>query len=197
MSSLTRLAFTSVLLLSVALPAAAQRGSEPAARQSWTSDRIRLRVGDVVTVLIDERTMATANLRENASDRRRRDMAAGASLPEGESIAASIGSDRDVESRRSGESVRGNTIRGEISTRVVAISPTGMLQLEGEKEMRVDRGRQTMIVKGWVRPNDISVSTNTVESWRLADADIRLRQRGRLGKPKGGIIGAIVGLVWP
>jgi flagellar L-ring protein precursor FlgH len=197
MSPLTRRLFTSLLLLTVAAPLAAQRNAEPATRQSWTSDRIRLRVGDVVTVLIDERTLASANLRENASDRRRRDMAAGVSLPEGESMAGSLGSDRDVESRRSGESVRGNSIQGEISARVVAISPTGMLQLEGEKEMRVDRGRQTMMISGWVRPNDIAVATNTVESWRLADAEIRLRQRGRLGKPKGGLIGAIVGLVWP
>lgn len=197
MSFLARFLFTSLLLASVAPALQAQRNAEPVGRQSWTSDRIRLKVGDVVTVLIDERTLASANLRENASDRRRRDMAAGVSLPEGEQMAGSLGTNRDVESRRSGESVRGNSISGEISARVKSISPTGMLELEGEKDLRVDRGRQRIIISGWVRPNDIAVATNTVESWRLADAQIRLRQSGRLGKPRGGIIGAIVGLVWP
>jgi flagellar L-ring protein precursor FlgH len=185
------------LLLGSALPLAAQRETPAPARQSWTSDRIRLRVGDVVTVLIDERTMASANLRENASDRRRREMTASASIPGGETMGAGMGADRDVESRRSGESVRGNAISAEISARVVSISPTGMLQLEGEKDLRVDRGRQRVSIAGWVRPNDIAVATNTVESWRMADARIQLKQSGRLGKPRGGLIGAIIALVWP
>lgn len=187
-----------LLLVVTAAPLAAQRDAAPApTRQSWTSDRIRLRVGDVVTVLIDEQTMASANLRENASDRRGREMTASASMPGGESMGAGMSSGRDVESRRSGESMRGNAVRAEISARVIAISPTGMLQLEGEKDLRVDRGRQRLSVAGWVRPNDISVATNSVESWRMADASIRLRQSGRLGKPRGGIIGGILGLLWP
>jgi flagellar L-ring protein precursor FlgH len=118
-------------------------------------------------------------------------------MPDGESMGAGFGSGRDVESRRSGESMRGNAVRAEISARVVAISPTGMLQLEGEKDLRVDRGRQRLSIAGWVRPNDISVATNSVESWRMADAEVRLRQSGRLGKPRGGIIGGILGLLWP
>jgi flagellar L-ring protein precursor FlgH len=192
-----RFLLVALVCLVGARPLAAQRDAAPAGRQSWTSDRVRLRVGDVVTVLVDERTMASANLRENASDRRGRDMTANATLPDGEAMGGGFGTGRDVESRRSGESVRGNSIQTEVSARVVAISPTGMLQLEGEKDLRVDRGRQRLSVAGWVRPNDISAANNSVESWRIADAEIRLRQSGRLGKPRGGLIGAIVGLVWP
>ena len=40
----------------------------PAQRQSWTSDKQRLGIGDIVTILIDERTLASANLTDNNSE---------------------------------------------------------------------------------------------------------------------------------
>ena len=43
-------------------------------RSSWTSDRVRFGVGDIITVLIDERTLAAATLTDNASDTRNKSM---------------------------------------------------------------------------------------------------------------------------
>ena len=188
----------SFLLLLLASPVlAAQDNAAAPPRRSWTSDRIRLGVGDVVTILIDEQTLASANLRENAGDRRSRTMTASAALPGGTAVAASVAAGRDDDSRRSGESVRGNNFTGEVSARVVAVSPTGMLQVEGQKELRVDKAKQTITISGWVRPNDIAVATNTIESWRLADAQIAYQQKGRLGRPRGGLITRLLGVLWP
>jgi flagellar basal body L-ring protein FlgH len=38
---------------------------------------------------------------------------------------------------------------------------------------------------------------NQVESWRVADAQLLYTSEGSLGKPKGSIIGRILGAVWP
>lgn len=186
------------MLLYVAIPASVTaQATANAARRSWTSDRIQLAVGDVVTVFIDEQTLAAANLREDASDNRGRVMSAGAQMPDGSAMGAGMSADKAVDSRRSGQSVRGNSFRAEVSARVVAISPTGMLQLEGQKELFVDKAKQTIILSGWVRPNDIAVATNSVDSWRMADAKIEYKQKGRLGKARGGLIGKIFGAFWP
>ncbi|MBX3174800.1 MAG: flagellar basal body L-ring protein FlgH [Gemmatimonadaceae bacterium] len=186
------------MLLYVAIPASVTaQATANAARRSWTSDRIQLAVGDVVTVFIDEQTLAAANLREDASDNRGRVMSAGAQMPDGSAMGAGMSADKAVDSRRSGQSVRGNSFRAEVSARVVAISPTGMLQLEGQKELFVDKAKQTIILSGWVRPNDIAVATNSVDSWRMADAKIEYKQKGRLGKARGGLIGKIFGAIWP
>jgi flagellar L-ring protein precursor FlgH len=177
-------------------PLAAQ-DSTAALRRSWTSDRLRVQVGDVITVLIDERTLASAGLRDHDVDRRSRDMGVQANMPGGTSMGGSLSSGQDNDARRTGESVRQNNFRSEVSARVIAVSPTGMLQLQGEKELLVDRAVQKVTVTGWVRPNDISVATNTVESWRMADARIAYAQSGDLGKPRGGIITRILGKLWP
>jgi flagellar L-ring protein precursor FlgH len=191
-----RLAAVIAVALPGIVPLAAQ-DSTVAPRRSWTSDRLRVQVGDVVTVLIDERTLASAGLRDHDVDRRGRDMGVQANLPGGTSMGGSLSSGQDNDARRTGESVRQNNFRSEVSARVVAVSPTGMLQLEGEKELLVDRAVQKVTVTGWVRPNDIAVATNTVESWRMADARIAYAQSGDLGKPRSGIITRILGKIWP
>jgi len=61
----------------------------------------------------------------------------------------------------------------------------------------VDKSKQQVTLTGWVRPQDISVSTNTVPSWRLADAEIAYGQQGSLGKPKTGLLTKLLDVIWP
>jgi flagellar L-ring protein precursor FlgH len=172
----------------------------PRARQSWTSDRRDYAVGDIITVLLDESMLATAAKNNTASDRRSRDLGLGAS---GSGMAASlpatgarVGTTNDSESRIRGESVNQSRVRSEISVRVVAVEPNGALKIKGEKAINLDKDRQTLALSGIVRPQDIS-GQNTVDSWRIADAQIGYVGKGGLGKPKGGIVGRILGAVWP
>lgn len=187
-------------------PPAAAPATPPAAatarpvRQSWTSARRSFVVGDVVTVLVDEYTLASANTNNSASDRRRRDLGFGARLPGGTgstSMSADIGTDNNTDSRQSGEALRQNRFQSEMSVRIVAVdSATGLLQLQGAKLVDVDKNKQEVTFTGWVRPQDVSPQ-NTVESFRVADAQLLYTAKGNLGKPKGGILGRILGMVWP
>lgn len=170
--------------------------------RSWTSDDRRYALGDIVTVLVVSRTSATANVRDVAADSRKKTLNADVEPPAGPTgasvpINASVHFDQDGNSRRTGELLRGNEFRTTVSTRVVAISPTGMLRLEGRSSLDMDRNTQDVTVKGWIRPQDIVPGTNAVESSRLADASITFARKGSLGRPRTGLVSRVLGLVWP
>ena len=171
-----------------------------AARRSWTADRRDFVVGDIITVLLDEFTLASADLSDVAFDRRRRDVdiAVGgsglaASIP---ATGAGFSTRNDADSRRRGEASRANQFRGEISVRVTEIGPNGLMRVEGEKLVAVDKNQQEIQLSGWVRPEDVSAG-NLIESYRVGDAQLVYSSKGSLGKPKGGILGRILGAIWP
>lgn len=170
--------------------------------QSWTSDRVRLSVGDIVTVLVDERTLASASLNDSHADKRSKNMGLDIEPPAKAGappvpMAATAKFDNNGDSQRQGEATRSNGFQAEMSARVIAVSNTGMLQIRGTKLVTVDKNKQEIVVTGWIRPQDIAGATNTVESWRLADAEITYGQKGGLGKPKSGLISKMVGWIWP
>ena len=68
-----------------------------------------------------------------------------------------------------------------------------MLQISGHKLVDVDKNQQDVTVSGWIRPQDIAVGSNTVESARIADATINYVQKGALGRPRSGILGRVLG----
>jgi len=189
-------------VLAAPLPALAQTddaGQRPV-RQSWTSDRRGYSVGDVITVLVDEYTVASANKGNVASESRRRDMDLGvsgtglaSSVP---ATGAAVGTASSGESRQRGEAVRTNRFRGELSVRVDSVGPNGLMRIRGSKLVNVDRNREEVTFVGWVRPQDVRPN-NTVESWRVADAQLVYGSRGSLGKPKSGIVTRILGALWP
>jgi flagellar L-ring protein precursor FlgH len=169
-------------------------------RRSWTADRREFEVGDVITVLIDEYTLASANKTTSASDRRRRDLDFAASgtglagsLP---AAGARVGTINDADSRQRGDAVRQNSFRGEMSVRVVAVDPNGVLQIQGQKLVNVDKNREEVTLTGWVRPQDVS-SQNLVDSRRIGDAQLAYASKGSLGKPKSGILSRVLGAIWP
>lgn len=166
-------------------------------RQSWTSDRRDFRAGDLITVMIDEHTLAASNQGEFNSDRRYRDLGVGVgqsltgAIPGG---SADINSSNQAESRRRGESTRQNRFRGEMTVRILAVEEGGMLRVEGRKVVNIDRVSEELTLRGLVRPHDVSAA-NMVESWRVADAELLYTARG--DSPRGGILGRLLGAIWP
>ena len=176
-------------------PTAATR----APRRSWTADRQDFAVGDVITILIDEYTVAAANRGNSASDRRQRDLTLGvaqsmsAAFP---SISGDVTSGSSAESSTRGEATQENRFQGEMTVRITEVDPSGLLRVEGIKLVDIDNSRQELALRGWVRPQDVS-ARNMVDSWRVGDAELTYSSKGSLGKPRGGMIGRILGAVWP
>jgi flagellar L-ring protein FlgH len=191
------------LTLALAQPSLATAQAAPAdtdrPRQSWTSDRRAFAVGDVITILVDEFTLASANKGDFASDRRTRDLGVGvtqnvtSTVPD---VRGNVSSTNAAESRRRGEAVRQNRFQGEMTARVMEVTPGGLLRLEGRKLLHIDDAREELSVAGWVRPQDIS-SRNQVDSWRIADAELVYTSSAALGRPRGGILGRVLGRIWP
>jgi flagellar L-ring protein precursor FlgH len=180
-----------------AMPPADSTAPARRAPRSWTSDRREFTVGDIITVIVDERTAASANKVTTATDQKRRKLGADATLPApatGKTI--SIESSNDGESRQRGEASRGNHFLGEISVKVIAVSKEGNLQVKGSKTVDVDKNKQVMTLTGWLRPQDVT-ATDYAESARIADAQIVYQSEGSLGKPRSGIITRVLGAIWP
>ena len=174
---------------------ASQTAPTSTGRQSFYSDRRDYAVGDIVTILIDDYTITTAVKEDIASDTRSRNLGLSARLP---TSSKSIGLDtrNDASQNARGSAKRENRFQNEMSVRVVAIEPTGLLQLKGTKKINVDKNVQDITLTGWVRPQDIS-QANMIESAKLADAMVGYLSPGNLSKPKQGIISKILGAFWP
>lgn len=177
-----------------AAPAAAPAPA-PIRRVSWTSDRREFVVGDIITVLIDDYTISTA-IKENLNtDTRTRGLSASASLP-AQSARAGVDSRNSADQTQRGQARRENRFQNEMSVRVVALGPNGLLQIRGEKAITVDKAAQDIAFAGWIRAQDVGIR-NTIESSRVADAELTYSSPGGLGKPKQGIVTKVLGLVWP
>lgn len=168
---------------------------------SWTSDRRAFGVGDIIKVAVDEYALATADKGTVSEASRERQMGVGADPPTPASVS-SIGpisggfesADRGA-SRSRGQATRGSRYIGVIPVRVVAVTPEGLLQVKGSKIIDVDKAKQEMTLTGVLRPQDVD-ARDIVESAAIADARIVYTSKG-LDRPRSGIIGRIVGLIWP
>jgi flagellar L-ring protein FlgH len=186
-----------------AAAAAPQWQPTPAANRpsmrSWLGDRRDFAVGDIVTVLVDDYTITSAVKDDVAQQRRRRDLGASIDVDAGSkptSIDARIGTRNDGDTQQRGEARRENRFQSEMSARVVAVGPNGTYQIRGTRVVDVDKGKQDVAVTGWIRAQDVSAA-NTIESARIADAQVTYQSPGPLGKTKSGMLTRIVGLVWP
>jgi flagellar L-ring protein precursor FlgH len=169
---------------------------------SWTADRREYAVGDVITVLLSEATIATATKSQTGSDQQSRKNGLGIEPPKVgpltnlPAIDASMNMDKNAASKQNGDAKRGVNFRGDISVRVTAVDKNGQLQIKGTKVVDVDHNKQSLNFAGWVRPEDISTQ-NLVASERVADAQLTYELSGNLGKTRGGIIGRLLNVFWP
>lgn len=175
--------------------------------ESLYSDHKAAKVGDIVTVLIIE--AATASQKAvSARDRKSsiagevkdwstidfyhgpRTKIAGANKPIWEIETANKFS--------GGGSYSGNyNIRGQISTRIVEVLPNKNMVIEGSSEVLINRERNTIVISGIVRPQDITVN-NTVLSTQVADAKIRIVGKGPLHDKTGrGLLETLLDWFWP
>jgi flagellar L-ring protein FlgH len=174
------------------------RGTAPMA--DLYSDLRARRVGDVVTIKIVENAEAL----KSASTKTSRESGISGSVtsffgaplnfhgfkPE---VAGSMKNDFEG----SGTTQRKDTLVATMTAKVVDVLPYGMLRVEGYREVIINNERQYIILRGVVRPEDIS-SDNSVLSSAIADAQIAYSGQGVVSdKQKPGWIGRILDHVWP
>ena len=183
------------LLAALASPAVAQADStaaEPAPRRavSLYADVRAYQTGDLLTVLLEERTSARRRS-ESSADESRRLTGGGQSTMGGFfGLDAEVAGERDSDN----QTVQSDLLTGTITAQVVAVDAAGNLRVEGERRLDVDGAVHTMRVSGLVRPADVTTS-NTVLSYQIANANVAYRQEGQGNKFMRGRFLTLVGTV--
>ncbi|MGQ7958667.1 flagellar basal body L-ring protein FlgH [Pseudomonas sp. SP16.1] len=164
------------------LPAAQNNGSiyQAGFENGLYDDRKAFRVGDIITITLNERTQASKNANSDMEKDSSANMSMGALFGGGVSATNPLTGGRmtlDTEfsgSRdASGSSQAGqsNSLSGSITVTVAEVLPNGILAVRGEKWMTLNTGDELVRISGLVRADDIATD-NTVASTRVADARI-------------------------
>ena len=129
------------------------------------------RVGDMLTVLLQEQTDAEQSAETGSS----KNSSSSISNPvifgnSPSSFENSLNSDHSFDG--SGESSQSNSLNGNVTVIVVDVLANGNLVVQGEKWININQGEEFIRLKGIVRPNDINPD-NTIASTRIANADIQ------------------------
>ncbi len=175
-----------LLLLLVAAPALAQAPADPTAEPvadaappaprritSLYADLKAYQTGDLLTVVLAERTSARRASASSAQSSAQVGGAGSGSLGGYFGLDAQVGGQRDSDS----QTVQSDLLTGTITARVVETDAAGNLLIEGERRLNVDGAVHLMSVRGLVRPADVSTG-NTVLSYQIAGADVVYRQEG-------------------
>jgi flagellar L-ring protein precursor FlgH len=140
-------------------------------------------VDDIVTILVAERASAVARGVTNSSRKssaKSSITAAGGALPAAGPLAnlATLGGETNLQGQ--GETSRETTLSTTLSARVAHVLPNGYLAIEGTKEIQINSERQTVVIRGVCRPQDLTQG-NVVRSDRLAQLEVRVAGKGVVG----------------
>jgi flagellar L-ring protein precursor FlgH len=170
--------------------------STPLSRAGWFSDKRPLRVGDIVTIIVDESVNSRERNTDNATKKRNQDMGLNLNVGEAVKIGPQKGFNSGVgnTSQATGTADRSGGLSAVISVRVISMEPSGIAKIKGTKLVGVDGRNQTIDVEGVIRPEDV-LADNTVYSSRVAESVISYKGK-RIG-PSKGILGSILSIFWP
>jgi flagellar L-ring protein precursor FlgH len=138
-------------------------------------------VDDVVTIVVSESLSAVASGTTNTS--RKSSAQAGIKSIGGYSnphLANLVNMSGDQSLQGQGQTSRNMTLSTTLSARVVEVRPSGDLVIEGTKDIAVNSEKQSITVRGIVRPADLTVG-NAVASNRVANLQIKVNGKGVVG----------------
>lgn len=150
------------------------------ARLTLFEDAKARRVGDIITVLLQEATTAEKSANTDLA----RTSSADASFGSTGNLGG-IDGDRDFTLeggntfQGQGDADQSNRLEGAITVTVSRVLSNGNLIVQGEKWITINQGEEYIRLRGIVRPADIS-QTNTVLSTQVADARISYSGRGAI-----------------
>ena len=152
---------------------------------NWVIDQRPGRIGDIVTVLVDEQTdtrdRATTDVKKSSNS----------SVSNGLGILSFIrglGLDTQNDAKGEGSIERRHYGRTTISCVVTDVLPNGNLVIEGTRDVQTSEETLQLQLVGVIRPQDVN-SNNQVRSSLIANAELGIKGRGALSRTqKPGLI---------
>ena len=152
---------------------------------SFYEDYRARRVGDILTVKLEEKTSAEKESETTVSKSSNNGITNPTVFGTGlefdlpgllplesnknNNLAFSLGSEHDFSG--GGDSDLSNKLSGDISVSVVEVLPNGNMVIRGEKVMTINQGNEYLRISGTISPRDID-GNNSISSKRIANAKI-------------------------
>jgi flagellar L-ring protein precursor FlgH len=161
---------------------------------------IARRVGDTVTVLLQESTAAQKSASTSTSKSTNIDMPGPTLFGNPVTINGNAVLDNSLRNNRefegSGDSQLSNKLQGFITVTVAQRLPNGNLLVRGQKWIAINQGREYVRLQGVIRPIDI-LPDNSIPSYKVADATIAYGGKGALNDAnRPGLLSRFFNSVW-
>lgn len=166
------------------------------------SDVKARRVGDVITVILKEKTQASKSATTSTSKDSTLDLPSPTLLGRTFKLGPYPLFNNSLDSANSfdgkGDSSQSNSLTGDIAVTVAAVYPNGNLLVRGEKVLTLNQGSEVIRISGLVRAVDVTPE-NTVLSTQIADAQITYSGTGAVAEAnQAGWLGRFFNSVfWP
>jgi flagellar L-ring protein precursor FlgH len=145
------------------------------------SDSKARRVGDIISVILQENTSANKNSKTELSKDNTGTLdpiiGLGGNPITFKDDSIQFGYNQNTEFTGDSKANQGNSLRGAISVHVLRVLPNGNLMIRGEKWMTLNNGDEYIRLTGIIRAEDIS-SENTIMSTKVANARIQYSGTG-------------------
>jgi flagellar L-ring protein precursor FlgH len=148
---------------------------------SQLTDRTARRIGDLVTIIVDEQTVATFAASTNAqkSDAGSINLKAFVGFLDGLFKPLVNGLSGDSQVSGSGTTTQNSRLTARLTAKVTEVDPSGNLRVEGRRTLVTNKEAQTLVLRGLVRPADVTPE-NTVASALVGEAEIRVEGVGMI-----------------
>ncbi len=146
---------------------------------SLSTDYKARSAGDLITILVVH-DLSSSNTGDVSTDRSFKASSGVDSLPgrlKTTGVTNLLGLHSAETLSGKGQATSTSKLRTSLAGRVVAVLPSGNLVVEAERSIVMNNERQTIVVRGVVRPGDIA-SDNTVVSNTLANLELEIKGKG-------------------
>jgi len=146
--------------------------------QSLFTDIKAGQVGDILTVLIYENSTASSKSEIKTEKDSESSTSGGPGVGKLDFIPLFGADAKNSNSfNGKGENLRNQNLRAKMSVTVVAVKDNGDLIIRGSRAIGISKDKETMTLTGVVRRRDVSAE-NTIESYKIADAEITYTGKG-------------------
>ncbi len=140
-------------------------------------------IDDLLTIVVAEQASAVTSgaTKTQRTSSVKNNIAAAAGITKAAGPFANLaGVSGDTQLAGQGTTSRSTTLSTTLTARVVHVLPNGALVIEASKDIQINSERQTITVRGVVRPTDIDAA-NSVRSNRLGQLEVRVNGKGVVG----------------
>ena len=166
-------------------------------------------VGDVVTIILDQKLTGSSNANTDTS----RDSSLKAGMDSAftgfgktaSAYKADVSSSLGTTHKGKGKTDRSGALSGTITSRVVKVLPDGNLVVAGSREIMVNDETNFLSLSGIIQPRDIRYKRDKngiwgyeIESSRISDAKFVYSGRGVVAqRQRPGWLSSFVNVIWP